>query len=125
MAAGWIVADDDDDSADTAVRLGNLQQACLDWSESDPERERPTRWCTAMTAWMYEEGSRGHMSGSMMWGDPDRLRDACRRWAIADPSAAGAASDAGRWCVDMTSWMQQHMGDDWDRWMMRDQTSRP
>lgn len=120
MGVGFAVANDDDDSATPGVMLTNMQEACRSWIESYDSEAPPEGWCAAMTAWMFEQGMEHGATGSMMAGDAERLRETCRQWAIADPADAGDAGDAAKWCSVMVDWMQQHMGDEWDDWMMRD-----
>jgi hypothetical protein len=69
-----------------------------------------------MTDWMNGRmGQRqdGMMMGSMMWQDPDSMRDTCQQWMADNPTATNGSAE---WCDQMVDWMGDHMGD-WDQWM--------
>ena len=116
-----MAALDDDGPASPGVQLMNVQGACRRWATAADDGTNPSaEWCAEMTAWMFEQGAEHGATGSMMAGSPSRMRETCRQWALADPSDAGAAAEAGRWCDEMVAWMQAHMGEHWDDWMMHD-----
>ena len=118
VAIGTVIARDDDGNNNGAVtgsqKIANLQQACTQWHDTYAgPAAPPASWCHAMTGWMNGQMNRGHMTGTMMWGDPDRMLDTCRQWMATDPPGAGSAQDAAAWCDQMVGWMTQHIGD-WD-----------
>ena len=130
VGIGVAIAPDDDGASTTNV-AGNQQvaawrQACQQWAD-DYGTGNPSGpgagWCHGMTDWMYDQMRDGTMSPMMMWGDPQRMRIACRQWADTNPNGTSSA-DASTWCDTMVTWMTDHMGnwrdwddDDWDGWM--------
>jgi hypothetical protein len=115
-AIALVVAVRDDDGTDVtpmAMRqLAAVEQACEQW-RGGARSGAPGDWCGDMTAWMGGQMRGGGMSGSMMWGDPDRMRDSCERWTTDEtvPDAPGAAA-----CGDMVEWMRGHVGE-WHAWL--------
>jgi hypothetical protein len=125
IGVGTAIAGGDDSSdVSSSQQLAGWRQACQQWND-DYSRDGSgpgTGWCHAMTDWMYDQMRDGTMGPSMMWGDPQRMRDTCRQWARSDADASG--TDAMTWCAQMVTWMTDHMGNwdgwdngDWDNWM--------
>jgi hypothetical protein len=52
-----------------------------------------TAWCSTIVDWMQGQMRGGQMMGSMMWGDPQRLRDTCNRWMATDPAIIPDGTD--------------------------------
>jgi hypothetical protein len=50
--------------------------------------------------------------GSMMWSNPEQMRDTCQQWMSTTGSAG---TNGSTWCGDMVDWMRKNMGD-WDSW---------
>ena len=92
-------------------------QGCQQWADSYQGADGPgDGWCSSMTDWMNGRmGQRqdGMMMGSMMWQDPDSMRDTCQQWMADNPTATNGSAE---WCDQMVDWMGDHMGD-WDQWM--------
>lgn len=130
VGVGIGVAVTDDDGGSTSVagsqQVAAWRQACQQWADgygTDRASGPGTGWCHGMTDWMYDQMRDGTMGPMMMWGDPERMRDACRRWADTDASGT-SSTDASTWCDAMVTWMTDHIGnwgdwddDDWDGWM--------
>ena len=131
VGVGAAIASGDDTSssaggAPASQQLAGWRQACQQWTGSYVSSNGPgpgSGWCHGMSDWMYDQMRNGTMGPMMMWGDPARMRDACRQWATTDPTASPDA-DTSTWCDTMVNWMTDHMGnwgnwDDerWDQWM--------
>jgi hypothetical protein len=111
----------DDDSTTIAARdvaaARRAERACQQWLDSRPDTAGPadSEWCGHMGDWMYEQMASGRR-GSMMWGSPSAMHDACvgamgsYRPRVADPDES---------CRSMVDWMRDRVGgDDWQGWMM-------
>ena len=113
-AIGLMAASDDDPNATGAAtgtaQLASIQQACGHWRSGYAGSQAPSAgWCTAMAEWMASQTNGGHMTGSMMWGDPDRMRDSCQRWMSTNPNASlGSSTGASAWCSAMVESMAQN-----------------
>ncbi len=111
-AIGVVVARDDANpnrAVTGTAQLASIQEACGQWRDANTESQtRSASWCTAMVGWMTAQINGGHMTGAMMWGDPDRMRDTCQRWMATAPQASGSSTSASGWCNEMVGWMTQH-----------------
>lgn len=107
-----VAARNSDQTADTTAssQISNVQQACQQWMGSTTGTTVPPGWCQNMTDWMRQQAVGGQSTGSMMWGNPNRMATTCRQWA----RTAGSPADSTAWCDDMVSWMQGHSTDDDD-----------
>jgi hypothetical protein len=107
-------------TADVAATR-QIGQGCQQWLASDPAAARPdAQWCGALTDWMTDRMSSGHMMGPAMWRDADTMRDTCVRAMSGYPGT----DDPAQWCRDMVAWMSAHMGGwtdedgEWNGWHM-------
>lgn len=121
-AIGIVIVRDDDSNDNGTVagtqQLASVQQACAQWRDAYSGSSAPSSsWCNDMVGWMTGQMNSGQMMGTMMWGDPDRMRDTCRQWMSTNPAGSGSALNTSAWCDQMVGWMTQNMGD-WDDWMM-------
>jgi hypothetical protein len=116
-AAGTAVLITRDDKPGTtadSAQLAALQQGCQDWMHDRGSLAgSDTTWCSNMTGWMQDRIRDGHMMGSTMWGDPQRMFDTCTQWMATNPADV---TDPDTWCNDMVTWMDQHTND-WADWM--------
>lgn len=118
VVAGWVLTRDDDDAnqADTSQRIAATQAACQQWLDSNSasgSSAPDAGWCGAMSSWMNDQVANGSMMGSMMWGSPQAMVNACQDWSTT------TGESSARWCDQMVTWMSQHMGtwddgQDWD-----------
>lgn len=121
IGVGLVVANSDDRTdVSPATQIANVQQACQNWMSSSTTADVSGDWCRNMGGWMSRQLAEGHMGESMMWRDRSRMLEACRQWANTVP---GSTTNA-RSCDDMVSWMNDHMGADWDNWTMRGSMGR-
>ncbi len=95
-----------------ATQLTNVQRACQNWMGTYSGARPSDDWCTNMTTWMNQQAANGQ-TGSMMWGNPDRMATTCRQWASGNGSSMNA-----QWCDDMVTWMRRHVNEHSDNSMM-------
>ena len=111
-AIGVLVARDDanpDRAVTGTAQLVSIQEACGQWRDANTDSQVPSAsWCTAMVGWMTAQMNGGHMTGAMMWGDPDRMRDTCQRWMATAPAVSGSSTNASAWCTAMVGWMTRN-----------------
>lgn len=104
----------DDGSRSDGSRLAAVQQACQDWmNDRGSVAGSDATLCSDMTGWMRDRMHGGRMTGSMMWGDPESMRDTCTQWMSTGPAEI---DDPEAWCDDMVGWMDRRAGS-WDDWM--------
>jgi len=110
------------DGGDGAAAVSTRQvaatgQVCRQWLDSSEAASRAlsSGWCGRMTHWMSDQMASGRMTGPVMWGNPEAMRDTCRQ-AMTDLQPA--AGDPAQWCGDMVEWMSQHVPA-WDGMMNR------
>lgn len=119
MGTGIAIAatrNDTPTESDTAAQVAGVGQACRQWMDSSGRDD--DIGCAGMTQWMDQRLTDGDMTGSMMWGDADRMLSTCRSSTQASAPASDASLD---WCAEMVDWMRQRMGASWgDDWMMDD-----
>ena len=116
IGVGVALASRDDTSAPapaTSAELADIGRACTTWMNDDTRWDSTAAgWCQGMTSWMSQQMANGSMMGSMMWGDPDRMRSTCRAWSDANPSGDRPVE----WCESMLRGMWPHMDGDWEHW---------
>lgn len=104
-----------------AQRMAATQAACQRWRGTNMATSGPdASWCTSMTGWMSGQMSDGHMMSSM-WGGPQGMTDACKKWAATGTTGASGGQST-EWCQQLATWMSEDMGGwhtsgDWDKHM--------
>ena len=117
VAVFAVTRDGGDGTAAVSSRqISATGRACQQWIDTSKPASGASSsgWCGRMTNWMNDQMASGRMTGPMMWGNPEAMRDTCRQ-AMTDVQPA--AGNPAQWCGDMVEWMAQHEGD-WDAWMM-------
>lgn len=97
-----------------------MRGGCAAWAQTVEGAASPSdSWCASMGTWMdangwgQGSGSGAPMMGSMMSGNAEAMRNACRAWG----GATTTTSSTTEWCDQMADWMLSHWGDG-DNWMM-------
>ncbi len=122
VTIGVAAANSSDDSSSTgnlnSSQVANVQRACQQWMGSYNGSAPSSDWCSGMASWMNHQWRSGQMMGSMMWGNSDRMRTACKQWADnSTSSSTSTPSGQQSWCDSMANWMNDHADGDWDGWM--------
>ena len=112
-----VIAAQTDDSPDSSSpgtqQLASIRSACAAWNNGYRGASAPPAgWCDDMVGWMSSRAGSGQMMGSMMWSNPQQMRETCEQWMSTN---ASSVTNANAWCGDMVAWMTQNRGD-WNRW---------
>jgi hypothetical protein len=117
IAVGVIVANRADTTSPAQAstdELADISEACTTWMDSDNRWGSSSgTWCQEMAGWMTRQVADGSMTGSMMWGNQEKMQATCRSWMNANPSGDRPTE----WCESMPQGMRPHMSGDWDDWM--------
>jgi hypothetical protein len=65
-----------------------------------------------MVGWITNRVASGQMMGSMMWSNPQQMRETCEQWMSTN---ASNATNVSAWCGEMVAWRTQNRGD-WNQW---------
>jgi hypothetical protein len=103
-------------SLDGPATANWMRSGCAGWAQDYGNANGPSdAWCSSMATWMSANGwgaSSGQgtpMMGSMMGGNANAMRDACKAWLANSPKSTGTTTPAG-WCDQMADWMLDHRG---------------
>ena len=114
VGVGVVLLNRGDDAAPAQVsrlQLADVDRACTRWMDGNTSwGPTSASWCLDMTAWMDQRLADRSMTGPMMWGDPERMRDTCRTWMST------VRDGRGDWCDGLVQGVGPMVGR-WDEWM--------